>query len=65
MANAFIDWTSRPVIARRIAEEQRHPVESWNERTTPEDYNLSIDMIEAGRVGSLGCMPPAESTIWG
>jgi len=65
MANAFIDWTSRAAIATRIAEEQRHPVESWNEPTAPKDYDLSFDKIEAGRVGSLGCMPPAESAIWG
>jgi hypothetical protein len=46
MANVFTDWTSRTVIAARIAQERRNPVESWNELTTPEDYDLSLDKIE-------------------
>jgi hypothetical protein len=41
MANVFTDWTSRAVIAARIAEERRNPVESWNELAAPEDYDLS------------------------
>ena len=35
MANVFTDWTSRAVIAARIAEERRNPVESWNELGGP------------------------------
>jgi hypothetical protein len=46
MANAFIDWPSRAAITARIAEEQHHPVESWNELTAPEDYDLSFNKIE-------------------
>jgi hypothetical protein len=46
MANAFMDWTSRVAIDARIAEEQRHPVESWNELVVPEDYDLSLEKIE-------------------
>ena len=46
MPNAFIDWTSRAAIAARTAEEQRHPVEGWNELTAPEDYELPFDKIE-------------------
>jgi hypothetical protein len=32
--------------AARIAEEQRNPVESWNELAAPEHYDLSFDKIE-------------------
>lgn len=46
MANIFTDWTSRSAIAARIAEERDYPVESWNELTTPDDYDLSFDKIE-------------------
>ena len=46
MANVFTDWTSRAVIAARIAEERWNPVESWNELAAPEDYDLSLDKIE-------------------
>ena len=46
MANTFIDWTSRAAIAARIAEEQRHPVESWNELTALEDSDPSFDKVE-------------------
>jgi hypothetical protein len=46
MANVFTDWTSRAAITARIAEEQRHSVESWNELEAPEDYDLSFDKIE-------------------
>jgi hypothetical protein len=46
MANVFTDWTSRAVIAARIAEERCNPVESWNELAAPEDYDLSLDKIE-------------------
>lgn len=46
MANVFRDWTRRAVIEARIAEERRNPVESWNELTAPEDYDLSLGKIE-------------------
>jgi hypothetical protein len=46
MANVFTDWTSRAAITARIAEEQRDPVESWNELEAPEDYDLSFDKVE-------------------
>jgi hypothetical protein len=46
MANIFTDWTSRTAIAARIAAERQSPVESWNELTVPEDYDLSFDKIE-------------------
>ena len=46
MANVFADWTSRAAITARIAEEQQHSVESWNELEAPEDYDLSFDKIE-------------------
>ena len=46
MANIFTDWTSRSAIAARIAEERDCPVESWNDLTAPEDYDLSFDKIE-------------------
>jgi hypothetical protein len=46
MASTYLDWTSRAAIAARIAEEQRYPVESWNELTAPEDYDLPLDKIE-------------------
>ena len=46
MANVFTDWTSRAAIAARIAEEQRNPIESWNELEAVEDYDLSLDKIE-------------------
>ena len=42
MSNTFTDWTSRVAIAARVAEERRRP-ESWNELTTPEDYDLPLD----------------------
>ncbi len=45
MSNTFTDWTSRVAIAARVAEERRRP-ESWNEMTTPEDYDLPLDKIE-------------------
>jgi hypothetical protein len=46
MANVFMDWTSRVAIAARIEEERRHPVESWNELTVPEDYDLPLEKVE-------------------
>jgi hypothetical protein len=46
MASAFMDWTSRAAIDARIAEEQQHPVGSWNELIVPEDYDLSLEKIE-------------------
>lgn len=39
MANAFTGQAGR-------LSPQRHPVESWNELTAPEDYDLSFDKIE-------------------
>lgn len=46
MANVFMDWTSWAAIAARIEEERRHPVESWNELTVPEDYELPLEKVE-------------------
>ena len=46
MANIFTDWTSRSAIASRVVEERDYPVESWNELTAPEDYDLPFDKIE-------------------
>ncbi|MGE5163252.1 MAG: hypothetical protein ACM3IH_04415 [Sphingobacteriales bacterium] len=41
-----MDWTSRVAIAERIEEERRHPVESWNELTVIEDYDLPLEKVE-------------------
>ena len=46
MANTYLHWTSRAAIAARITEERLHSVESWNELTAPEDYDLSFDKVE-------------------
>ena len=46
MVNMFMDWTSRTAIAARIEEERHHPVESWNELTVPEDYDLPLEKVE-------------------
>lgn len=59
MANTFIDWTSRAAIAARIAEEQRHPVESWNELTALEDSDPSFDACEAANSASRNGISPS------
>jgi len=50
MPNSFPNWTSRIVIAGRIAEYRRP--ENWNESTMPEstmpgDYHLPFGRVEA------------------
>jgi len=45
MPNSFPNWTSRVVIAGRIAEYRRP--ESWHESTMQGDYHLPFGRVEA------------------
>ena len=45
MSNSFLNWSSRVVIAGRIAERRRS--QSWDEFTIPGDYHPPFGKAEA------------------